>query len=757
MSTLAGNSLSFAINIGAKDTTQGTLRSAARRFLSFARSVSKPITVPLRIGRKGLGILRDINVGLRPIVAGLDNIIERGTGLEVVRKSFESLTGESGRRADRLASRMTKAASGTLRLGRAMQIANRAMASGIQFDQLLIAMDFVSKKAITTGMSAEMAIEKVITGLSRGSTLFLDDFGILVDGLEGVKRTYNAVQGKGAFDSLGPAAQKAETIRQAIAEMGGQLDRIGVTGKETVFTFKALKNEIGDAVDKLFLAIGRSDALKGALQGVRDMFSGLVQHFEKGGSIGDVLFGKQGGGSSGLLGLLGAGVLDIGEFLGRGILAGLLKGMAAISDLFGRAWDAIGPKLEAMWDKLAGKIEGALKPLTDALAPIAKWLGQKMGAASKAAKEVADAIAKADLSAGDFTTAGSLYLDLNKKALSALWRKLTGEDEPVPPPPPIPPGVGIGFGPTIGFGRGAPKTGAAAWFDEARGKVLSGGVLGGNSRFLERWPRFMGDFPPSPKVGDQDDRFNLDAASFPLSGGNILKKRGEIRRLNLQIRRLDRTDGLLRREAHQQTSREMRRLREAGRNVKGARPAIFEEMVRRLMKSRDKERDRLIGVRDKLAGELDKSTANRERLVRGNLARDPMDDIWRRSQDEWRFRHGMDGTPPPPGWRQGVGGPTKKGSQEEQAKAGAPKATIEAPIMQLGTECIELLRSMASADGNMRQRSAEYAEKVVKATERSAAASERFDQLASEIREALSGAIKALTGAEGRIKAAGRP
>jgi hypothetical protein len=374
--------LNFGIRIGARDDSQGALRGALSGFRSFARTISKPIVIPIRIGRRGLALARDINLGLAPIVRGLDRIIERGTGLEVVRKSFESLTGKGSQQAGMLARRLVQAASGTIRLAKAMQIANRAMGSGISFDQLLVAMDFISKKSITTGKNAEQAIEKVITGLSRGSTLFLDDFGILVDGIDGVKRAFNSIKGAGAWESLGPAAQKAETIRQAIVEMRGQMGRLGVSGKETVFTFQAIKNQIGDAVDKLFMAIGKSRALKNALQGIRDVIGGMMKHFGEGGSLMDVLFGKQGGKSGGLFGFLKAGVLDLGEALGRGILGGTLVGLSELPGLFKAGWEAIRPKILGLWDELKTRITAALQPLVDALTSLRGWLGDRLGGAA---------------------------------------------------------------------------------------------------------------------------------------------------------------------------------------------------------------------------------------------------------------------------------------------------------------------------------------------------------------------------------------
>ncbi len=251
-----GNEFQVGVRISAKDDTQSALKSVLAGVSSFAARVAlKPITLPLKVAQGSLGFLRDINLGLRPVVESMDRRIQRGSGLQGVRKSFEALTGKTGDGATRLAQEIVAAANGGIRLAEAMQIANRA-GSTINLKDLKTAVEFISKKAITTGKDAGAALDTVITGLIRGSTLFLDDFGILVDGMDGVKRTFDAIKGSGAFDALGPAAQKAETIRQAIAEMQQQMGKIGVSGKETIFVYTAIKNQIGNALKTMRLRLG---------------------------------------------------------------------------------------------------------------------------------------------------------------------------------------------------------------------------------------------------------------------------------------------------------------------------------------------------------------------------------------------------------------------------------------------------------------------------------------------------------------------
>lgn len=352
MSAFGGNTLNFGLRIGATDDTRTGLRSALASVQGFTRTALKPITIPINIARSGLGLLRDINLGLAPLVRGLDTIIERGAAVEVQQKAFQSLTGETGRNADRLANSIVKAASGTVTLARGMQIANRALASGMSLDQLRTAVEFISKFSVAIGKDAGESLNTVITGLARGSTLFLDDFGILVDGVEKVKADFDAIKGAGAFEQLAPAAQKAEIVRQAIAEMAAKTKSIGVSGKEMAFVWQGIKNQISDGVDGIVATISRTGALREALTGVRDVLAGVNNHFRAGGSIREVFFGK-GDAGGGLFGIAKGALIDAGSAIGRGILGSLAAGIGNMP------W--LADELKSAWKWAMGELRETLK------------------------------------------------------------------------------------------------------------------------------------------------------------------------------------------------------------------------------------------------------------------------------------------------------------------------------------------------------------------------------------------------------------
>ena len=368
--------MTFGLRIAATDDTQGALRSSLSGFISFARKLASPITIPLRIVQGGSGLLRDINLGLMPLVRRFDDLVTKGAALDAIQRSFTSLTGRSAKDAEHLANRLVAAAGGLLDDSRAMQLANRAIAGGVDAARdLPLIFEFAAKKAVSMGLDTGSMLDQMFSGFMRGSTRQFEPLGILQKGVEGVKRDFEAMKGKGAWDMLAPTAQQAEMMRQAAGEMRAQLGRLGVSGKETIFLWSGIKNQVGDAVDKLFQAVANSKSMRDALGGARDVLAGLTKHFESKGTIWEVIFGKEGGKSKGLFGFLEAGILDLGEMAGRGILGGILKGLSKLPDLGNWLWDKMGGALDMLSEKLAPIFE----PIKKAIVELANWFKQKLG------------------------------------------------------------------------------------------------------------------------------------------------------------------------------------------------------------------------------------------------------------------------------------------------------------------------------------------------------------------------------------------
>lgn len=320
----------FGYTISAQDRSAGGLRSAQSALQRFRATVTKPFQIAFNVSRRSLGLARDLRLTFSGLASRVKDAIEEGSNLEVVQKSFQKLTGTSRKDAEQLARFIQKSSNGTLTLAASMRLANRAITGGLHaVRQLPVVLDFISKRSIATGKDAGQALETVITGLSRGSTLFLDDFGILVDGVDGVKRSFDAIKGAGAFDALSPAAQKAETVRQAIEEMSQQQRRMGISGREQAFQLQGMSNAIRDSVSSLIQAVSHSRELNDFITNTAATIRGLSNHLRSnGGSIFDFFTGKSGGSGSGLFGVFTSFFKDVGAAMGEGLIDSVRKSLA---------------------------------------------------------------------------------------------------------------------------------------------------------------------------------------------------------------------------------------------------------------------------------------------------------------------------------------------------------------------------------------------------------------------------------------------
>lgn len=440
-----GGDMTVGLRLTAKDETQGAVRAASSGFSRFRSLVSKPITVPLRIAGGGLALLRDINLGLRPVLAGLDRMIERGAALETQQKAFGRFTQLSARDSAGFARSLQQSALWTLRLGEALTIANRAMTTNIPREALDDLFKFSARRAAATGETTAGIIGGLVSGLGIGSARALKQFGL---DIEHVADSYERIHGAGAFDELPFAARQAMILKAAMGEMRREVQLLKFSGREAIFSWQAIKTHVGDMTDKLFAAVARSDAMRTALVGVRDLLSGITRHFEKGGSFGELLFGKEGGKSGGLLGGVGALFKDLGGFIGEGLRSGLgglgdlrIEGLAELTSKIG---SLAGEMRQAIIDGLASVLG------TGRLGEFLFGTADKPGPAEKAFR-----MAETAQQLGPGGVARALWAGVNAANAGLLRRIFSAQRQTqVPVNAGLPTGAGLGFGFGLG-GSGA--------------------------------------------------------------------------------------------------------------------------------------------------------------------------------------------------------------------------------------------------------------------------------------------------------------
>ncbi len=176
--------------------------------------------------KKTIGTVITVAV-VKQLVSYSHELAKLGAQAELVNKNFENMAKKQGRSVDTMMAKMKKATLGMVDDMTLQQNAMKAMISGVDFDDMIVAMEYVTKYAAATGADVNQKMTTVMTGFARKSAMFMDDVGIQVMGAEDViAATVDQMKEKmGEFaTSEEDAAIKAE---QLSAELKNQKVLIG--------------------------------------------------------------------------------------------------------------------------------------------------------------------------------------------------------------------------------------------------------------------------------------------------------------------------------------------------------------------------------------------------------------------------------------------------------------------------------------------------------------------------------------------------
>lgn len=224
-----------------------TAKTAASTFVKIWANAAKTVVRSILSIKGGIVALAG--------VAGFGAIIKSAADTNLALKAFSQSQKISKKEAAFFGRELVQASLGTLSFLDALQLANRSLTTGsIKFKELALAINFIAKIGITSGLNLQQAFNRVITGLVRGTPLVLDDFGVLIDGIEGVQIAFDKVNGKDAFSKLLPSEQKLAIQQQAFKEMATILERLtSITGKDLAIQLRAISGTLGS----LFIRFGQ--------------------------------------------------------------------------------------------------------------------------------------------------------------------------------------------------------------------------------------------------------------------------------------------------------------------------------------------------------------------------------------------------------------------------------------------------------------------------------------------------------------------
>ncbi len=205
-----------------------------------------------------------------------------GAQAQSVQKNFENFANRAGRNAEEMTIKLRKATLGMVNDMELQQRAMQAMVSGVKFDDIITAMEFVTKFAQATGTDVSQKMMTTMTGLARGSAQFLDDIGIQVIGSKDVVNDAIA-QMKEKMDqfttSEDDAAVKAEQLNARLKnlkiEVGEHLQPVFLSMIETGEEFVNMLNFITGGVDKVIDKINQEALVQNVLNGVIEKESEL--------------------------------------------------------------------------------------------------------------------------------------------------------------------------------------------------------------------------------------------------------------------------------------------------------------------------------------------------------------------------------------------------------------------------------------------------------------------------------------------------
>ncbi len=192
---------------------------------------------PVLVGALSVEAVRRIGV----ITLGLAKLANQ---TETTEEAFGNLAVRAGTTATAELEKMRGATRRTLSDLELMQRVGAAVDASLTFDQSITALTFLRRYSLAFGKDFNQLTQTIFTGLARGSTLMLDDAGIIIDASDKI------------FDGLNEVEKKAALVERAIDLMGEKMETLPEI-KEDVITSAAqlstewenVKIKIGEVVE----------------------------------------------------------------------------------------------------------------------------------------------------------------------------------------------------------------------------------------------------------------------------------------------------------------------------------------------------------------------------------------------------------------------------------------------------------------------------------------------------------------------------
>ena len=164
--------LSVSLRLNTSDFQAGLNRAKGGLYKFYQESVR--INQSIELGK-------NIYSGIATAVAEGVKAVEEGAKSLDVKEVFSNLATSMGKDANTMLAELKLASNGYLSEVKAMSLSTQSMMSGMDFGDVKVTMEYLQKYAKATGRDFDQLTQTIMTGLARGSTLMLDDAGIIID------------------------------------------------------------------------------------------------------------------------------------------------------------------------------------------------------------------------------------------------------------------------------------------------------------------------------------------------------------------------------------------------------------------------------------------------------------------------------------------------------------------------------------------------------------------------------------------------
>ena len=374
---------------------QGEVRSeafAARVSGSFAKVKSSFAT---------------LGPGLAAAAGGIGLLVQRGSDVEKIAGSFESLTAAAGLTGETLLTTVRDAVKGTVSDMDIMAASNKALLLGLPVTNEQMGTMAESAVALgqAMGQGANKSLDDLITALGRSSPLILDNLGLTVKVGE-ANEAYAVKLGKSAKE-LTDAEKKQAFFNAAMDAAKTKTAELGGIQETAAGKALALRNQIQNQTDELVRGTAQWGAWAGMLgAGVTKLGEMAPQIAIVATSMGGLpaVFGAVGGAArvmwasvGGPITLVIAGIVAIGTAIGAmwGSFNDGLRETAGSADELERMrgeWHEMSRAQRKAWGSLKNYIDKSKEGA--AVGPIMREIADATGAVGDETEDAAEDVEK---------------------------------------------------------------------------------------------------------------------------------------------------------------------------------------------------------------------------------------------------------------------------------------------------------------------------------------------------------------------------